>query len=268
MRAIQNADFGLPVRVGIIHHLDSEFGLINWQFILQALRRFDARIQPQLILLQKTMFNIEGLGRQLYPDLDIWKTASPILREWMREKNHPANVARRLWKQMPELLDALAQRFDADSLPLRGGGLVLAAISDLVLSTPDAKFGSPIAFTLGNTLSVSSLARLSATFGRRLAMEMLLTGRLLTAQEAFDAGFVTRITDPEGMTDALQDVLDRIRQAAPATLASFKEFERRLDSSVFEIPVDDVYEQVYGSADFREGVSAFLQRRPPRFTGA
>jgi ubiquinone biosynthesis protein len=53
------------------------------------------------------MFNIEGLGRQLYPDLDIWKTASPILREWMREKNHPANVARRLWKQMPELLDAL-----------------------------------------------------------------------------------------------------------------------------------------------------------------
>ncbi len=149
-----------------------------------------------------------------------------------------------------------------------GGGLVLAAISDVVLATSDAKFGSPIAFTLGNTLSVSSLARLSATFGRRLAMEMLLTGRLLTAQEAFDAGFVTRITDPEGMTEALQDVLERIRQAAPATLASFKEFERRLDSSVFEIPVDDVYEQVYGSADFREGVSAFLQRRPPRFTGA
>ncbi len=75
--------------------------------LFEALRRFDARIQPQLILLQKTMFNIEGLGRQLYPDLDIWKTASPILREWMREKNHPANVARRLWKQMPELLDAL-----------------------------------------------------------------------------------------------------------------------------------------------------------------
>jgi ubiquinone biosynthesis protein len=75
--------------------------------LFEALRRFDARIQPQLLLLQKTMFNIEGLGRQLYPDLDIWKTASPILREWMREKHHPANVARRLWKQMPELLTAL-----------------------------------------------------------------------------------------------------------------------------------------------------------------
>jgi ubiquinone biosynthesis protein len=74
--------------------------------LFEALRRFDARIQPQLILLQKTMFNIEGLGRQLYPDLDIWKTAGPILREWMREKHNPLNVAKRLWKQLPELLAA------------------------------------------------------------------------------------------------------------------------------------------------------------------
>jgi len=75
--------------------------------LFEALRRFDARIQPQLILLQKTLFNIEGLGRQLYPDLDIWKTASPILREWMREKHHPFNVAKRMWKKMPELLQAI-----------------------------------------------------------------------------------------------------------------------------------------------------------------
>ena len=75
--------------------------------LFEALRRFDARIQPQLILLQKTMFNIEGLGRQLDPDMDIWKSANPILREWMREKHHPFNVAKRIWKQMPELLAAL-----------------------------------------------------------------------------------------------------------------------------------------------------------------
>jgi ubiquinone biosynthesis protein len=85
---------------------DISFALVLLR-LFEALRRFDAKIQPQLILLQKTMFNIEGLGRQLYPELDIWKTASPILREWLREKHHPANVARRLWKQMPELLTAL-----------------------------------------------------------------------------------------------------------------------------------------------------------------
>jgi len=85
---------------------DISFGVVLLR-LFEALRRFDARIQPQLILLQKTLFNIEGLGRQLYPDLDIWKTASPILREWMREKHHPLNVARRMWKHMPELLQAL-----------------------------------------------------------------------------------------------------------------------------------------------------------------
>jgi ubiquinone biosynthesis protein len=85
---------------------DISFGVVLLR-LFEALRRFDARIQPQLILLQKTLFNIEGLGRQLYPELDIWKTANPILREWMREKHHPFRVAKRMWAQLPELLRAM-----------------------------------------------------------------------------------------------------------------------------------------------------------------
>ena len=54
--------------------------------LFETARRFDMRVQPQLILLQKTLFNIEGLGRQLYPELDLWKTAQPVLAEWMRER--------------------------------------------------------------------------------------------------------------------------------------------------------------------------------------
>ncbi len=85
---------------------DISFGVVLLR-LFEALRRFDARIQPQLILLQKTLFNIEGLGRQLYPELDIWKTASPILRDWMRDKHHPVKVAKRMWAQLPELLRAM-----------------------------------------------------------------------------------------------------------------------------------------------------------------
>ena len=85
---------------------DISFGVVLLR-LFEVLRRFDARIQPQLILLQKTLFNIEGLGRQLYPELDIWKTASPILREWMEERRHPRHVLKRLWAQLPELADAL-----------------------------------------------------------------------------------------------------------------------------------------------------------------
>jgi ubiquinone biosynthesis protein len=99
IRAICEPIFDKPLK-------DISFAVVLLR-LFEALRRFDARIQPQLILLQKTLFNIEGLGRQLYPELDIWKTASPILREWMREKHHPFNVVKRMWKQMPELLQAI-----------------------------------------------------------------------------------------------------------------------------------------------------------------
>jgi ubiquinone biosynthesis protein len=54
--------------------------------LFETARRFDMQVQPQLILLQKTLFNIEGLGRQLYPELDLWQTAQPYLRKWMRPR--------------------------------------------------------------------------------------------------------------------------------------------------------------------------------------
>jgi len=84
---------------------DVSFGNILVR-LFEISRRFNMEIQPQLILLQKTLLNVEGLGRDLYPQLDIWKTASPILREWMRERVGVRQVFRNLRQQMPELLEA------------------------------------------------------------------------------------------------------------------------------------------------------------------
>ena len=75
--------------------------------LFEALRRFDGQIQPQLILLQKTLLNIEGLGRQLYPDLNIWQTATPVLRKWMRQRVSPLRLLRDMRAQLPDALDAL-----------------------------------------------------------------------------------------------------------------------------------------------------------------
>jgi ubiquinone biosynthesis protein len=77
--------------------------------LFETARRFDMRVQPQLILLQKTLFNIEGLGRQLYPELDLWQTAQPYLRKWMRERMSPRAVLRRMRAQFPDTLMALRQ---------------------------------------------------------------------------------------------------------------------------------------------------------------
>ncbi len=77
--------------------------------LFETARRFDMQIQPQLILLQKTLLNIEGLGRELYPELDLWKTARPILASWMRERMSPRSVLRKLRTQLPDTIEALKQ---------------------------------------------------------------------------------------------------------------------------------------------------------------
>lgn len=75
--------------------------------LFRTARRFDMEVQPQLVLLQKTLLNIEGLGRQLYPDLDLWHTAKPFMERWMEERYGPLALARRLVDQAPALIDAL-----------------------------------------------------------------------------------------------------------------------------------------------------------------
>lgn len=77
--------------------------------LFETARRFDMQIQPQLILLQKTLLNIEGLGRELYPELDLWKTAQPVLRDWMRERLSPRTILRRIRTQLPDVIEALKQ---------------------------------------------------------------------------------------------------------------------------------------------------------------
>src|SRR5579862_3686819 len=75
--------------------------------LFEALRRFNGQIQPQLLLLQKTLLSVEGLGRQLYPDLDIWQTASPVLRRWMRERVSPKQLLRQLRNDWPDALEII-----------------------------------------------------------------------------------------------------------------------------------------------------------------
>lgn len=77
--------------------------------LFRTAQRFNMEIQPQLILLQKTLLNIEGLGRELYPELDLWKTAHPVLRQWMDEQVGPRAVFDDLRENLPQLRDALRE---------------------------------------------------------------------------------------------------------------------------------------------------------------
>ena len=77
--------------------------------LFQTARRFNMEVQPQLVLLQKTLLNIEGLGRQLYPDLDLWKTAKPFLEQWMRDQIGPKAFLKHIKEQAPLWAERLPQ---------------------------------------------------------------------------------------------------------------------------------------------------------------
>ncbi len=78
-------------------------------YLFQTARRFEMEVQPSLVLLQKTLLNIEGLGRQLYPELDLWATAQPFLENWIKERYSPKSVFKQLQRQAPGWLEHLPQ---------------------------------------------------------------------------------------------------------------------------------------------------------------
>jgi len=83
---------------------DISFGQLLLR-LFQTARRFDMHVQPQLVLLQKTLLNIEGLGRQLYPELDLWQTAKPFLEKWFHDRLGPKAKINKLIKQFPEFAE-------------------------------------------------------------------------------------------------------------------------------------------------------------------
>jgi len=121
---------------------DISFGQLLLR-LFQTAQRFNMEVQPQLVLLQKTLLNIEGLGRQLYPDLDLWSTGKPYLERWMRERAGPRHQLEKLRQHMeriPPLLDTTHKALDniarreqqpprrrADAVALRLIGAVLVA---------------------------------------------------------------------------------------------------------------------------------------------
>jgi enoyl-CoA hydratase/carnithine racemase len=147
-----------------------------------------------------------------------------------------------------------------------GGGLVLAVVCDLRLITPRARFGVPIARTLGNCLSVANTARLVASLGVNRAKRMLLLAEIMDAGEAVACGFALEAVAPEEVDKRAAELAAVLSSNAPLTLHVAKEAIRRLAATGLPNG-DDLVRLAYGSGDFKEGVSAFLEKRRPRWTG-
>lgn len=147
-----------------------------------------------------------------------------------------------------------------------GGGLVIATACDIRIATPTSRFGVPIAKTLGNCLSATNLTRLVAAFGRPRVQRMLIAAEIIAAHEARACGYLAQVVEADAIDAAAHALCVQVAALAPVTQASTKLALQRL--LLANLPdVDDIIARTYGSDDFREGVSAFTQKRPPSWAG-
>jgi enoyl-CoA hydratase/carnithine racemase len=149
-----------------------------------------------------------------------------------------------------------------------GGGAAVAACCDLRIATSASRFGFPIARTLGNCLSNASLRRLTGLVGPARVKDMIFTARLLNAGEAAAIGLVTEVVaDAEALAARADALAELIAGHAPLTLRATKEGLRRIGAEAAETQDNDLVVMCYTSDDFREGMEAFLTKRPPVWQG-
>jgi enoyl-CoA hydratase/carnithine racemase len=148
-----------------------------------------------------------------------------------------------------------------------GGGMFMALACDLRLAAEHARFGAPIARTLGNFAAPASLALLVATVGPVRAREMVITARLLSAAEARTIGLVDQVHPAGELQARAEELAARITEHAPLTLAAVKEATRRYIAGTAPKDLEDLILSCYLSEDFQEGVRAFLDKRKANWTG-
>ena len=148
-----------------------------------------------------------------------------------------------------------------------GGGLAIASCCDFRISTPDAKFGVPIAKTLGNCLSAGNIAWLVAHLNINIVKRMLLLAEMLTAKELEEQGYLLATYEQEQLGAQAEALAERLSKLAPITQKSSKLALARLIKN--QLPnCADLISETYGSHDFKNGVTAFLNGQPPTWTGS
>jgi len=153
--------------------------------------------------------------------------------------------------------------------PCTGAGAAIAACCDLRIASPSARYGIPIARTLGNCLSMQNYARAAALIGFARLKDLMMRARLLNAGEMLAAGLLSEVTpDEESLQPRAQAMAEEVGALAPLTLWATKEALRRVRTQLIPEGSDsDLILSCYTSKDFHEGVEAFLAKRKPVWTG-
>ncbi len=153
--------------------------------------------------------------------------------------------------------------------PCTGAGAAIANCCDIRIGSPSARYGFPIARTLGNCLSMPNYARAAALIGIARLKDLIMRARLMNAQDMLACGLMAEVTaDEESLLSRAQELAEEVASHAPLTLWATKEALRRVRDQLLPEGADsDLIVACYMSRDFREGVDSFLAKRKPEWKG-
>jgi enoyl-CoA hydratase/carnithine racemase len=181
---------------------------------------------------------------------------------------HALDYESRIDRVLTELEQCRVPTIAAITGACTGGGAGIAACCDLRIGTRTTKIGFPIARTLGNCLSMSNISRLTALIGPARVKDIIFTARLVGAEEAAAAGLLTEVVeDLPALQQRVAELATQIAGHAPLTLNATKQALVRLQRRLTREEGEDLILMCYMSRDFREGLDAFLNKRPPQWTG-
>lgn len=174
----------------------------------------------------------------------------------------------RMEKVLTDIENCAVPTIAAISGPCTGGGAAIATVCDIRLATSSMRFGFPIARTLGNCLSATNLIRLTEALGSSRTRDIMMTARLIGPEEAQAMGLVREVlSNHEALLARADTLAEQLISHAPLTLSATKVMLRRIREARPNIEDEDLIARCYTSNDFKEGIDAFLTKRPPEWKG-
>ena len=232
----------------------------------KALNALNSQVLAEIVPAAEALDADPAIGAIVITGSEKAFAAGADIKE-MKDEVYPEVAEKRLfadWEKLAQLKTPLITAVSGFAL---GGGCEVAMLGDILLASESAKFGQP-EITLGIIPGMGGTQRLTRAVGKYKAMDLILTGRMMDAEEAERSGLVSRVLPAEGFAEEVQKIAAKVASMSQVALAAATEMVDEAYRSTLEVGVEAERQQfwrLFDTADQKEGMAAFAEKRKPEW---